>query len=149
MSRVTINRVGIENFFARTPLAGVGFAGLKSGSAERLADQMVREAEKNVTGAVVRGRSLRLYTSLQPIVRGSRRGGIEVGVGSTAPYAGHIEKGTGAHAIRPRRRKYLVSAPGHPDPLRGRRRIVNHPGNPPFEPLRKAVNTVIGRGGIF
>lgn len=149
MSTVTINRPGIERFFERNPLGG-GTAVGGITNPQVLARRMVSVAKNNVSGSIVRQRSGTLRESIKPIVRPDpRAGALEVGVGSTAPYSGHLEHGTSKknYVIRPRPpKRFLVSAPGHPDPLQGRRRSVNHPGIRPKKFLDQAVKTVI-RGG--
>jgi hypothetical protein len=114
---------------------------------------MVAQARKHALGELLRGRTGDLSKSVRKIVRTDpRTGAIEVGVGSVAPYAYYLEFGTKAHTIRPNPpRKFLVSngprSKGpNPTPLRGRRRVVNHPGNPPKFWLKLAVQKVVGRG---
>jgi hypothetical protein len=149
MSRVTINEAGIQSFFRRSPLAGAGIPGLRSGDADRIAARMLVFAQREV-GARFNQRTGVLLGSLRQIVRVDlRSGALEVGVGSTAEHAKYLEYGTPAHEIRPSGRKFLVSEANNPTPLRGRRLVVNHPGNQPFFFLRKAVNEAIGRSAAL
>lgn len=149
MSRVTVNPGAIDRFFAARPLAGAGFPGLRTGSAELLAARMARVARRNASGQVVRARTGDLANSVRGIVRPHPRGGTEIGVGTTLEYGAYLENGTeGQYIIAPRRiDRLLVSAPGHPDPLRGPRRFVIHPGIQAEGWLRQAVNDV-ARGGV-
>ena len=143
MTRISINRGAIERRFSGIPLSGGGFG---TASAQRLADRMAAQARRNASGQLLRERSGQLKDSVRPIVRTDpRTGATEIGVGSTAPYAGHLEHGTPAHTISARRGGFLVSEPGHPDPLRKRMRSVNHPGFAAKRWLASAVASVVGR----
>jgi len=147
MSQVTVNHGAINRFFAIRPLGGTGFAGGGgTGSARVLAQRMATQARQNASGGVVRSRSGILAQSVRPIVRETPIG-VEIGVGTTVEYGGFLERGVpGQHIIAPRRiDRLLASAPGHPDPLRGPRRFVIHPGIPAKHWLRQAVDSVIGR----
>lgn len=58
-----------------------------------------------------------------------------------APHAIYLEDGTQSHTITPRDPDgWLVSAPGHPDPLSRPMRSVNHPGNVGSHFLREALS---------
>lgn len=149
MTRITVNEPAIERFFEKRAFAGAAIPGLGS-SAQRLADRMVEQAQKNARGGIVRSRTDELALSMHAIVRvNAKTGGLEIGVGSTAPHADYIENGARAHQIRAKNAGMLRSEPGHPDPLHrfGLKR-VNHPGNRPFHVMRSAVLSVLGRGGV-
>lgn len=56
-----------------------------------------------------------------------------------APYGLLLELGTHEHAIRAVNAPFLVSEPGHPDPLWTYHRAVMHPGFPPRPWLEPAL----------
>lgn len=150
MTRVTINRAGVNSFMERQGFGG-GITGSRQ-SATALAARMVVEAQRNATGRMLNQRTGQLALSVRPIVRkDARTGAIEVGVGTVSEYGGHLENGTAPHAILPKNARYLRSGGPrgkgpNPTPLRGFKiKAVNHPGNPPKLWLRDAVNRVIGR----
>lgn len=147
MSVVTVNEFAVRFFFEQQALRGASLPGLDR-SANRIARRITDAAKRNASGEVVRRRTGFLADSLEPIVRThARTGALEVGVGSTAPYAGYLEHGTsGGYTIRPVRTSFLVSAPGHPDPLSRPQRQVTHPGIEAKRFLQKAVDEVVGLG---
>lgn len=144
MSAVRVNEGAVRRFFQSSPLAGVGVPGLRSGSAERLAERAVRFAEREVE-STFHERTGELRQSLRAIVRTHAGGGVEIGVGSTAPHAKYLEDGTIPHEIRPVNARFLVSTPDNPTPLRGRRLRVSHPGNRAYGFLRKSLALATGR----
>lgn len=152
MSTVRVNEAAIRGFFRNRTLGGGSFVGSER-SARQLAFRMVVQAKKNASGDLLEKRSGQLADSVHPIIRVDPRGGIEVGVGSTAPYADYLESGTRAHEIPSKvingKRRYLKSYPNHPpnrNPLRYPQVKVNHPGNTAKHWLRSAVNSVAARG---
>jgi hypothetical protein len=152
MTTVRIFNNNIESFFERQAMRGTALPGVGR-SAERLANVMERNAIRNATGEVLQERTGEVGRSVVKIVRPDpRTGAIEVGVGTTSQVGGHLENGTSPHPITPTTGvKFLVSGGPrgkgpNPNPLHGRRRRVNHPGNPPLRWLRKAVDDALIRG---
>ena len=164
MSRVTVFPANINSFMQRNALSigGSTIAG-QSARANRIGDRMVAQARRNASGEVVESRTGDLARSVVKILRPNPRGGITVGVGTTLEYGALLENGSPPHTIsvgpgfgalgRP---PYVLKSGGpydrppgfqNPRPLYGAV-SVNHPGNQPFHWLRKAVFSVIGRGGV-
>ena len=92
---------------------------------------VVEELAKQNVQAEFRSRSGNLLQSIGTFPNETPRG-LEVEVGTDgAPHGKLLEEGTSEHIILPQSQRVLVSEPGHPDPLRSPRTIVNHPGTPP------------------
>lgn len=154
MTKVIINQLAINRFFQRSPFAGAGVPGLKSGTADRIAARMLIfvQAEARSQFHVRTGD---LVESLRPIIRiDSSTGRTEVGVGSVVEHASYLENGTSPHPIPLSPfiggGRYLISngprSKGpNPTPLEGRRLFVHHPGNRAFGFIRRGVNRAIGR----
>lgn len=153
MSTVKVNLPAINRFFERSPLAGVGAPGLKSGQATRVAARMVAFVEAEARKDF-RSRSGDLFGSFRPIIEPDPRGGTRVGVGSVSQTAEYLTDGTTPHSIGPRppvggKQRFLRSYPNHPPdrkPLfRNVYKVNNHPGNMPNDFIRRGVNAAIGR----
>jgi len=151
MSTVKVNLPAINRFFERSPLAGAGAPGLKSGQATRVAARMVAFVRAEIE-ATYNTRTSTLVDSLHPIIRPDPRGGVRVGVGSTAEHSEYLTKGTPAHPIPLSPSPYSLRSNGprskgpNPTPLtRWPIYQVNHPGNRANDFIRKGVNAAIGR----
>ena len=64
-------------------------------------------------------------------------GGLSWWARTQLEYSDYIEEGTSAHIIEGN--PFLMSEPGHPDPLEYPRAWVNHPGTPAFKYMETAL----------
>lgn len=153
MSRVTVFQSNINSFMQRNALSfgGSTIAG-QSARANRIGDRMVAQARRNASGEVVQRRTGALAASVVKIIRPHPRGGITVGVGTTLLYGKILEEGSEVRnypigsldqLLASDRSRTDIGALEHP--VRG---PVTHPGVDATHWLRKAVLTVIGRGGV-
>jgi hypothetical protein len=152
VSRVTINHGNIRTHFQAAPLRGTSRRAGR-GEARTLAAKMALAARANTVQFEQRTNAL--VTSVVPIVRETRGGGVEVGVGTTVEHGKWLEIGTDEHPIRPQvpfrgrgRGGYFLRSNGpnskgfNPDPLERPRLFVNHPGNPARHWMSDAVRAV-------
>lgn len=166
MSRVTVFHSNINSFVQRNALSfgGSTLSGSGITRANRIGERMAAQARRNARGEVVNSRTGDLANSVVKIVRPNPRGGITVGVGTTLKYGAYLENGTEPHTISINgaafgalgRAPYVLRSGGPKDrppffqnsrPLLGAV-SVRHPGNQATHWLRKAVLSVIGRGGV-
>lgn len=145
MAYIKVHTDILERFFSAIRPTSLTGTEVTEKSAHEIAEQAVENA-RTIVQEEFYVRSGTLLNSLRPIVR-STTAGIEAGVGSLAPHSAYLEYGTEPHRIRPRSVfGYLMSYPDHPPEtaLREPRRRVNHPGNPDFRFLQRAVRRAAG-----
>lgn len=142
LSKVTINHGNIRAHFQTRGARG------GRGDPHRVAARMVVQARINA-GTRFDIRTGALLDSVVPIVRETRDGRIEVGVGTTVEHGKLLEVGSPFHTITPARGRWLRHNPSDPRRprreewiLKGLHEAVPHPGNSARHWMRDAVQAI-------